>query len=43
MADAHDAMELDVDYFEAQMITDDAILKDIHDNQKTLETEAKWF
>ena len=43
MADAHDAMELDADYFEAQMVTDDAVLKDIHDNQKTLETEAKWF
>ena len=25
------------------MVTDDAVLKEIHDNQKTLEIEAKWF
>ena len=25
------------------MIQDDAILREIHDNQKTLSIEAKWF
>lgn len=43
MLEAVDALELDNDYFDTQMIQDDAILKDIHDNQRTLEIEAKWF
>ena len=43
MAEAVDALELDADYFDTQMIQDDTILKDIHDNQRTLEIEAKWF
>lgn len=43
MADAVEALELDSDYFDTQMIQDDLVLKDIHDNQRTLEIEAKWF
>ncbi len=43
MADAVDAMELDPDYFDAQLVVDDANFKEIHDNQKTLAIEANWF
>ena len=43
MIDAVDALELDIDYFDNQMVQDDAILKDIHDNQRTLAVEAKWL
>ncbi len=43
MTDAVDAMELDADYFDPQMVSDDSNLKDIHDNQKTLCIEATWF
>ena len=32
MADAVDAMELDADYFDPQMVSDDNNLKEIHDN-----------
>ena len=41
MADALEALELDVDYFDNQMMQDDPILKDIHDNQRTLTIEAQ--
>ena len=32
MAEAVDALELDIDYFDTQMLQDDTVLKDIHDN-----------
>ena len=41
--DAIDALELDVDYFDNQMVQDDAVLKDIHDNQRNLSIEAQFF
>ena len=43
MMDAIDALELDVDYFDNQMVQDDAVLKDIHDNQRNLSIEAQFF
>lgn len=43
MADAVDALELDQDYFDSQMVQDDTVLKEIHDNQRTLQIEAQWF
>ena len=43
MTDAVDALELDADYFDLQMVQDDAQLKEIYDNQKTLQIEASWF
>jgi hypothetical protein len=43
MTDAVDAMELDVEYFDPQLVNDDSNLKEIHDNQKTLTIEATWF
>lgn len=38
-----DAIDLDPEYFVEQTVVDDATLKEIHDNQKTLQVEAKWF
>ena len=43
MTDTADAMELDVDYFDLQIVQDDATLKEIYENQKTLTIEAQWF
>ena len=43
MTEAVDALELDIDYFDTQMLQDDAVLKDIHDNQRTLAVESQWF
>ena len=43
MLDAVDALELDIDYFDNQMVQDDPVLKEIHDNQRTLAIEAQWF
>ena len=43
LLDAADLLELDADYFDLQIVQDDSIFKEIHDNQKTLQIEAKWF
>ena len=40
MTDAIDALELDADYFDLQLVQDDSQLKEIYDNQKTLTIEA---
>lgn len=41
--EAAETLEMDADYFDMQIVGDDSSLKEIYDNQKTLEIEAKWF
>lgn len=43
MTDAIDAIDLDPDYFKEAIVSDDAVFKEISDNQKTLMIESKWF
>lgn len=43
MTDAIEALDLYGDYFNEHLVGEDSVLKEIHDNQKTLTTEAKFF
>ena len=43
VTEAMESIELDNDYFEPNLMQDDAVLKEIMDNQKTLMIEAKCF